>query len=319
MHLIEVERKGRVLTKGNFGCLQDVYTLNITRGCEFNCVYCYARGYPEAPGPGQVLLYRNLPQKLAAELDNPRRRAVIERVAFNTASDSFQTHPDILDVSFQAMTVLLERGIGLSFLTKGCIPDRFLRLFAAHADLVSARIGLVSAQPSYRDLFEPFAGTVAQRLKNIEALQRIGIRLEVRIDPIIPFYTDEVSSIRELYAALRARGVRMVALSYLHLRPAILRQLQRELPATAYRMILACFQTQPWSTVGSSTRSKLIPLPLRRRGYQRFVDLAGEFEIDPCICACKNPDVRARQCSANFGSDRTARGSQNRGRQLALF
>ena len=86
MHLIEAERKGRVLTKGNFGCLRDVYTLNITRGCEFNCVYCYARGYPEAPSPREVFLYRNLPQKLAAELDNPRRRAVIDRIAFNTAS-----------------------------------------------------------------------------------------------------------------------------------------------------------------------------------------------------------------------------------------
>jgi DNA repair photolyase len=319
MHLIEVERRGRILAKGNFGCLKDVYTLNITRGCEFNCVYCYARGYPEAPSPGDVFLYRYLPQKLAAELDNPRRRASIDRLAFNTASDSFQTHPDILDTTFQAMTVLLERGIGFSFLTKGAIPDRFLSLFAAHADLVTAGIGLVSMQPRYRDLFEPFAATVAQRLKNIESLQRIGIRVQVCIDPIIPFFTDEAASIRELYAGLSALGVRTVALSYLHLRPAILQQLGQELPATAYRMILTCFHAQPWSTVGSSSRSKLIPRRLRSKGYRRFVDLAAEFGIEPYICACKNPDMPGRHCSADVGVPKTIQAKKNQGRQLSLF
>jgi DNA repair photolyase len=282
-------------------------------------VYCYARGYPEAPSPGDVFLYRNLPQKLAAELDNPRRRAVIDRIAFNTASDSFQTHPDILDMTFRAMTVLLERGIGFSFLTKGAIPDRFLRLFAAHADLVTASIGLVSLQPRYRDLFEPFAAAVAQRLKNIESLQRIGIRVQVRIDPIIPFFTDEASSIRELYAALSTLGVRTVALSYLHLRPAILQQLRQELPATAYRVILTCFHAQPWSTVGTSTRTKLIPRPLRLKGYQRFVDLAAEFGIEPYICACKNPDMPAGQCAADIGARKTIQAKKSQGRQLALF
>jgi DNA repair photolyase len=319
MHLIEVERRGRILTKGTFGCLKDIYTLNITRGCEFDCVYCYARGYPEAPSAGEVFLYRNLPQKLAAELDNPRRRAPIDRLAFNTASDSFQTHPDILDTTFRAMTVLLERGIGFSFLTKGTIPDRFLSLFAAHAELVTAGIGLVSIQPRYRDLFEPFTATVEQRLKNIESLRRIGIRVQVRIDPIIPFFTDEASSIRELYATLSMLGVRTVALSYLHLRPAILQQLGQELPATAYRTILTCFHAQPWSTVGNCSRSKLVSRPLRNKGYRRFVDLAAEFGIEPYICACKNPDMPARNCSAEVGARKRIPGKKNEGRQLSLF
>ena len=30
MELIEVERKSRVLTKAQFGCLRDAYTLNVT-------------------------------------------------------------------------------------------------------------------------------------------------------------------------------------------------------------------------------------------------------------------------------------------------
>jgi DNA repair photolyase len=147
MDLIEVERKGRVLTKAQFGCLKNDYTLNVTRGCEFMCVYCYARGYPGAPCSGEVNLYRNLPEKLAEEIDSPRRRSVVEWVVFNTASDSFQTHPMVLDVTYRTMKVLLERGIGFSFLTKGRIPDRFIQLFSDYPELVTSRIDLVSMSP----------------------------------------------------------------------------------------------------------------------------------------------------------------------------
>ena len=103
MNLIEADRKHRVLTRARFRCLKDAYTLNVTRGCEFLCVYCYARGYPEAPEAGAVHVYRNLPEKLAAELDNPRRRSAVDWVMFNTASDSFQRHPAILETTFETM------------------------------------------------------------------------------------------------------------------------------------------------------------------------------------------------------------------------
>ena len=116
MKLIEIEKKSKVLKKAQFGCLRHVYALNITKGCEFQGVYCYARGYPEAPEPGIVYLYRNIPEKLAREIDNPRRRTVIDHVLFNTASDSFQSHPAILDITYQSMEVLLKRKIRVSFL-----------------------------------------------------------------------------------------------------------------------------------------------------------------------------------------------------------
>ncbi len=319
MELIELQRKSRVLRKAQFGCLRDAYTLNVTRGCEFICVYCYARGYPETPGPDQVQLYSNLPERLAAELDSPRRRSVIDWVVFNTASDSFQTHPDILNVTYRTMEVLLERGIGFSFLTKGWIPNRFIELFSDHPDLVTSRIGLVSMSERYRDLFEPQAATVIERLQNIERLKGAGIGVEVRIDPIIPFWTDDEASVRGLYEALAARGIRTVSLSYLHLRPAILSQLQRELPPKEFNVILSCFKSQPWTVIGASTRSKLIPLPLRKKGYKRFLDLSAGFRIKPLICSCKNPDMQAHQCSAGMRMETTAKPPEKMGRQLTLF
>ena len=319
MNLIATERKSRVLSRAEFGCLRGAYTINVTRGCAFDCVYCYARGYPEAPAAGEVYLYRNLPEKLAAELDNPRRRALIRRVIFNTASDSFQTHPDILDVTYRTMSVLIKRRIGVSFLTKGAIPRRFIELFAERPQLVSARIGLVSIQPRFRDVFEPHAATAAARLKNIENLRAAGVEVEVRVDPIIPFRSDDPPSIRSLFGAVAKRGVRRVTLSYLHLRPAIFEQLRHELPPAEFALLRTCFETRPWSVIGSSTRSKLIPAALRRKGYRRFTEIAVEFGVTPIVCACKNPDLPAQLCSSVLTRDAATEDSGGKGRQLSLF
>jgi DNA repair photolyase len=316
---IDVDRKGRILTKAQFGCLRDTYTINVTRGCEFGCVYCYARGYPEAPLPGQVYLYRNLPKKLVAELDNPRRRSRVPWVAFNTASDSFQADPAILEIAYRTMEVLLKRGVGVSFLTKGLIPDRFIRLFAIYPDIVNARIGLVSLSQRYCDLFEPHAAGPVERLQNIDRLQAAGIEPEIRIDPIIPFYTDEGGSIRQLFDGLAARGVRRVTVSYLHLRPAILEQLVRELPGTESGILRSCYETQPWSSVGSSTRSKLIPLPLRKKGYKRFQELATEYGLKTLICACKNPDMPGDLCSTGTPAGSAEGKAGDVKEQLSLF
>ena len=319
MNLIEIERKSRILTKAQFGCLRDAYTLNVTRGCEFMCVYCYARGYPGAPFSGQVHLYGNLPEKLAEELDSPRRRSVVHWIAFNTASDCFQTHPMILDITYRSMKVLLERGIAFSFLTKGWIPNRFIELFAIYPGSVTARIGLVSRSRRYQEVFEPCAASVAERLENIDRLKAAGIDVEVRIDPIIPFYTDDEASIKRIYKALAKREVSRVSLSYLHLRPAILDQLRRELPPIEFNILRSCFESQSWNVVGASTRSKLIPRPLRERGYKRFTDLSKEFGITPLICSCKNPDIPAHRCTTAMGMERAKEPEGETNRQLTLF
>ena len=320
MKVVPIERKSRVLSRAQFGCLKGAFTLNVTRGCDFSCVYCYARGYPEAPTDDAIYLYSNLPDRLKSELDNPRRRMTVDRVIFNTASDSFQAHPDILDITYQTMKILLERGISLSVLTKGWIPDRFIEMYERFSELITARIGLVSIAPHYRNVFEPGTATVEQRLSNIDQLKEIGVDVSVRIDPIIPFYTDDSDSIRSLFEMLSERQITKVALSYLHLRPAIMTQLEKELPATEYQVLRTCFETRQWTKVGEATRSKLVPQLLRQKGYQRFIEQAQHFGIQTLICSCKNPDMPGDFCHPRTDMRTEAETTQSqKPRQLSLF
>ena len=295
VELLPKVRRGRILTPADFGCLKGIPTLNVTQGCLFQCAYCYARGYRDAPGKGKVHLYVNLPRLLEEEL--LKKRVLPPWVILNTSSDCFQPHPDILDVTWQVMKLLLDHGVGLSFLTKGIIPERFLRLMEGFPEKILAQIGLLSLSPLYWRKYEPGTPSPEGRLKNIQRLKQIGVFPEIRMDPIVPFVTDVESELKRLFEQLESFEVKRVTVSYLHLRPAIRDQLLQELPPIHQKLITPLFETQEWKTIGSSSKTKLLPRTLRERGYQRIKETAKEFGITVIVCQCKNPDLEADICS----------------------
>jgi len=289
-------RRGRVLTPGYFGCLEGIPSLNITNGCLFRCTYCYARGYSQAPSPGQVHLYVNLPTLLEEELS--RKKVIPQWVILNTSSDCFQSHPDILHISCETIRILLDHGIGISFQTKGVIPQQCLELFRRTPKKILAQVGLVSLSERYREGYEPYTPSPEERVQNIQKLREIGIAAEIRIDPIIPFITDTEDELVNLFKQLKDKNVKRVTLSYLHLRPAIQRQLIKELSPLHRSLIESCFRAQEWKAVGSSTKTKLLPKSIREKGYQRIKEIAEEFGITASICQCKNPDLKGDLCSS---------------------
>ena len=265
-------RKGTVLNRANFGCLGGIPTLNITNGCLFSCAYCYARGYSQAPRGKEVQVYVNLPELLEKEL--PRKRQVPSWVIINTASDCFQPHPDILRVAFETMRILLDWGVGVSILTKGEIPGKFLDLFRRNPGKVLAQVGLVSLSERYWRDYEPYAAHPEVRIRNLFHLRDLGITPEVRMDPIIPFVTDTENEVAGLLERVKEAGVHRVSLSYLHLRPPIRDQLIRELSPLHRKLLEACFHGGDWKVVGSSTMTKLLPPLLREKGYDRIRGIA---------------------------------------------
>jgi DNA repair photolyase len=312
--IISRQRKTPVLRTGSFGCLAGIPSVNVTVGCLLGCVYCYARGYPGAPGAHRVVLFSNLAEKLADELR--RRRRPPRLVLFNTASDSFQPHPDITDTSVRLMEILLDRGIAVSLLTKGVIPRRFVEAASGRPELVFVRVGMVSLDPRYRERFEPGTATPDERLGNIARLVSAGIVPEVRIDPVIPFVTDSKASFDNLFRELAARGVKKAMISYLHLRPAIERQVKKELDAFSSELVEGMFRGGGFRTVGASTKTKLVPFELRRRGYDRAREAADRHGVALSVCSCKNPDMEGGSCVAGLGTDGGGAGED---RQLSLL
>ncbi|MGQ9509555.1 MAG: radical SAM protein [Thermodesulfobacteriota bacterium] len=295
--VILTRRKGRILNPTSFGCLIGIPAINITKGCLFRCAYCYARGYSQTPKTKEVHLYENLPDLLREEIS--RKKILPLGVILNTSSDCFQTHPEILKITYQTIHTLLSHLISVSFLTKGIIPKQFFDLFAQYPNNIYPQIGIVSLSEEYWKKYESETPHPEERLKQIDQFRRIGICPEVRIDPIIPFVTDRDEEASRLFKQLRESGVKKATLSYLHLRPFIQKIFFEELSPRHQKLIEACFRLQEWRQVGSSTKTKLLPKSIREKGYDRFKRIAESYGIQTGICQCKNPDLQGDLCSSS--------------------
>lgn len=283
------ERRSQILHPFAIPCMNGVLALNVTRGCAHACTYCYCRAYPEAPPPGQLPVYENLPARLEREL--ARMRRLPRAVSLCTASDPFQPFPSVLNVTYQAAEMLLERGISVAFLTKGWIPGEFVALFARYPRQVRARIGLLSLELRYHHLFEPGTAYPEARLQNIQRLREAGVAVGVRHDPVIPGVTDLPEGLDRLLRALAGEGITDLDVGYLYIRPGIARLLEEELPPAVSRPLLRQFRRGPLATVAASAATQLLPADLRIRSFFRLGVAAREHGMTAILCRCKNPDL----------------------------
>jgi len=290
-----VDRKSSVLSPSTLACLRQVATINLTAGCAHDCVYCYIRGYSNYPGEARVTLYGNTVEKLRTEL--LRKRSAVSTVYFSPSSDLFQPIPDVLEMAYQVLQLLFKHQIQVTFLTKGVIPQKHMRLLADNAPLVSAEIGLITLDDTVGRLFEPAAARANRRLAQISELVRSGIKTEVRLDPIIPGFTDDESSLRELIAAIGGCGIKSIAASTLFLRPAIMGSLRKHLsPEQFAKLVAAMSSTGRMDIQAENSSVQSASMENRRRIYNRIQSIATEFGIEAKICACKNPDLAQSSC-----------------------
>jgi DNA repair photolyase len=290
-------------------------TVNLTAGCAHQCLYCYARGYRCYPGPGRVLVYDNLLEKLRADLNRRRPRPVA--IHFSPSSDLFQPVRETLDLAYDVLELVLGRGIGVVLLTKGSIPRRHMNLLAAHAPLVRVEIGIITPQRSLARLVEPGAASPETRLRQIRELLAHGVATRARLDPILPGATDDPDALHALCAALAAVGIREVSASVLFLRPAVLGGLRKGLgQGRRLRRLLAAFEHGKRLVLPGGLAPVLaLPAARRRRIYDWLTAIAGQYAIAVHVCGCKNPDLAAGSC--NFADHWTPPPAAKR--QLALF
>jgi DNA repair photolyase len=286
-------RRSPVLTPSSLPCLRRIPTINITEGCALGCTYCYIQGYSHYPGANRVVLFENTPGLIAKELRRRRRKP--RRVYFSPSSDAFQYLPQVQEVSFRSMALLLNAGVGVSFLTKGFVTQRFLDLFAEHAALVFAQIGVTTLDLRLWRLCEPRAAPPEMRVATAQSLIRLGARTSVRLDPLIPDVTDTPERLLPLLEALSDAGVREAAASYIFLRRGVGEDVIGRIRAGG----AAPYDTQSWpyqAFDGGRKGGRMIDRDERARRFARLEALGARVGIRVRPCRCKNPELADREC-----------------------
>ena len=163
----------------------------------------------------------------------------------------------MLELAFEVLELVLDRGIGVVFLTKGRIPKRHMELLKAHAALVRAQIGLVTLNARLVRRIEPGAATPRVRLDQMRQLVEAGVATQARLDPILPGVTDDPDgALHALCAALAGAGIKELAANTLFLRPAVVGTLRKRLGRSRiFGRLIQAFDQGKWLTLEGSQGS----------------------------------------------------------------
>lgn len=292
VEIVRKQRRSPILTPSAIPCLRRLPTINITEGCALGCSYCYIQGYSHYPGSERIVLFENTAEVVRAELRRKRKRP--QRVYFSPSSDAFQYLPPVQEVTFQTISVLLEAGIEVAFLTKGFISERFLDLFRQSPHRVFAQVGITSLDQRIWKTLEPRTAPPSQRVESIRQLQSIGVETTARLDPLVPDLTDTEASLRPLLAALKTVGLTRVSASFLFLRSCFAEQVLAQLTELAPLGLATTWTHQDF--IDGCGGGRMASASDRAARFARLAALCAEHGITLDLCRCKNPELGGAGC-----------------------
>ncbi len=221
------------------------WTINPYRGCEFGCVYCYARythEFLELRDPmdfeRRIFVKERAAEALARTLAHTPVGADV--IALGTATDPYQPAERRFGVT-RALLAVMARvgGLDLSITTKsGLIARDLLGEINARSRL-SVNFSLITLDRRLQRALEPRAPRPSIRLAALQRLSAAGIRCNVLMMPMIPGITDDAGGIEAVIRAARRAGAANVWHRALFLKPAAARRfipfIREKFPALAAR------------------------------------------------------------------------------------
>ena len=186
-------------------------SINVYRGCEHGCVYCYARPTHAYLGlsPGQdfesrIFAKHDAPAQLERELARPGYTC--RMIAMGTNTDPYQPTERRLALTRGVLEVLDRYDHPVGIVTKSALVTRDADILSrmARRRLATVSISVTTLDRDIARSMEPRASTPAKRVEAIRALREADVPVGVIVAPIVPGLTDhEIESILE---AARAAG-----------------------------------------------------------------------------------------------------------------
>lgn len=191
-------------------------SINAYRGCEHGCVYCYARpthAYHDL-SPGLDFETKLFAKPNAATL---LRETLAKRtyrpapIAIGTNTDPYQPIEKRYQITRQILEVMLEtkHPVGITTKSNRILDDGDILSDLAGLDLTAVAISVTTLDMGVARILEPRAPAPAKRLKAVEQLQALGVRVHVNIAPVIPAITDH--EIEAIVAAAAQHGAQSVS------------------------------------------------------------------------------------------------------------
>ncbi len=220
------------------------WTINPYRGCEFGCVYCYARythGFMELREPSdfetRIFAKQWNPIQFRADL---RRTDPRESIGIGTATDPYQPAERRYELMRSILGTLTEEWPGRRRIwinTKSDLVARdidLLRVLVERGHQVMVSVTVTTLDAVLARKLEPLAPRPALRLRAVSELARAGLATGVGYAPILPLINDRRPQMEALAQAVSQAGGQWLWGGVVFLsettRPVFFAFLEREFP-----------------------------------------------------------------------------------------
>ena len=216
------------------------WTINPYRGCEFGCLYCYARythEYMELDGgeferkifvkkDAAPLLAYDVAHKYSYESESSGGEKP-EHIAIGTATDPYQPAEREYGVTRACLEELSKReGLSISVITKSNQIVRDIDIFKKIAERseLSLNITITTLRARLARLLEPRAPRPDLRIAAVKQLREAGLRVGVSASPLIPGITDREGELEAVAEAAHKAGAQWFFSGVLFLMPSSAKQ-----------------------------------------------------------------------------------------------
>ncbi len=231
--------------------MTDVWTINPYRGCEFGCVYCYARYTHEfmelwdwQDFERKIFIKANPAMILRKELEKGKGRNAA--IVIGSATDPYQPAERWMKSTRQILEVLSDYpGLDITIITKSSLLTRdidIMQKISQHSNFEIHETITTTDTPLQR-IIEPRAPTPQARLKIVKTLVENGIIAGVHAMPILPGITDKPAMLENLFKAVAEIKAHFIVAHPVFLKPCSIKRyypfLQEHFPhlVKAYRRV----------------------------------------------------------------------------------
>ena len=200
-------------------------TLNPYTGCDHNCLYCYASSY--IPNFSECRPKKNLFSRLKQEAQKLNG----ELVSLSNSSDPYPRLERKTGLTRKCLEILANYNCRLQIITKSDLVTRDVDILQKVPCVVSVTILTIDDMLSRK--LEPNAPVSSKRLEAVQTLIDANIPTTVRIDPVIPFLTDNLT---ELIPEVAGLGVLHITSSTYKIKPDNWKRFSAIFPEVAERL-----------------------------------------------------------------------------------
>ncbi len=205
--------------KGGFPYLWD---LNIYRGCEHGCKYCFAlytHKYMNSQNFfNEIYVKTNIAEKLEKLLRSKSWKG--EPINLGGVTDNYQPAEERYKLMPEILKLLIKYKNPCTISTKSDLILRDFDLIAELAETAGVNVAatITCTDESIRQKIEPKGASSKRRFEMLKAFSKTKASTGVHIMPVIPFITDSRENLESLFSNAKDAGVDYAIVQPMNLR-----------------------------------------------------------------------------------------------------